>query len=375
MLDPHAVPSPCFVLEERALQRNLEVLERVQADSGASIILALKGFAMFSVFPQLRRVLAGTTASSLFEARLGYEEFGPNVHAYAPAYIERDWDELARYCKHITFNSLAQFERYHKRGNGNSFGLRINPEYSPVKTDLYNPCVRGSRFGVRAAQVSSGLPPDVQGLHCHNLCESDSAAVARTLEQIERLFGHLLPAVKWLNLGGGHLMTRRGYDVDHLIAQLTAFRARHPHVDIILEPGSAVAWQTGVLVATVQDVVEADGIRTAILDASFATHMPDCLEMPYRPEIRGASMPADGKPTYRMGGCSCLAGDMVGDYSFEKPLHIGQRLVFEDMMHYTMVKTNMFNGVNLPTIGIWHENDTFEEVRSFTYQDYRNRLS
>jgi carboxynorspermidine decarboxylase len=376
MLDPQRVPSPSFVLELAAFHRNLAIIGEVAEQAGVTIILALKGFAMFRVFPEVRQVVPGVTASSLNEALLGAREFGGAVHACAPVYLENEFDEIARVSQHITFNSVAQYERFRARCPNASCGLRINPEYSEVKTDLYNPCVAGSRLGVRAEQLSSGLPDGIEGLHSHNLCECDSYALAQTLANIERLFGHLLPTLKWLNLGGGHLMTRDGYDRQHLIRILREFRQRYPHIEVILEPGAAFAWRTGVLVATVLDIVENCGIRTAILDCSFAAHMPDCLEMPYTPEARGA-LAADAETGWRcrLGGCSCLAGDYVGDFVFPAPLCAGDRVVFEDMMHYTMVKTNMFNGINLPTIGIWHPDDTFELVRNFDYEDYRNRLS
>ncbi|MDX9980261.1 MAG: carboxynorspermidine decarboxylase [Lentisphaeria bacterium] len=373
---PADLPSPCFVLEQAALRRNLAVLARVQREAGVKIILALKGFAMHAAFPEVRRVLPGCTASSLYELRLAHEEFGGEVHAYAPVYPERDFPEYARHCTHLTFNSLAQCERFRDRAPGVSLGLRVNPQYSPVETDLYNPCVPGSRLGIRAELLGDRLPAGVEGLHVHNLCESAAEATARTLLAIEEHFGRFLPDLRWLNLGGGHLMTRAGYDLDGLIAALRAFRQRHPHLEIILEPGSAVAWDTGVLVATVEDVVASGGIHTAILDASFATHMPDCLEMPYRPNVEDAWEPDGRGWECRLGGCSCLAGDFVAGYAFAQPLRPGDRVVFRDMMHYTMVKTNTFNGIPLPAIGILGEDGGFQLVQTPDYhRDYRNRLS
>ncbi|MBN2451774.1 MAG: carboxynorspermidine decarboxylase [Lentisphaeria bacterium] len=376
MLDPLRVPSPCFVLEEDAFRRNLAVIADVQRRAGVRFLLALKGFAMWRVFPWVREVVAGATASSLHEARLAFEELGGEVHAYAPAYREKEWEALLGCCTHVTFNSLAQQARFGPRSAGRSCGLRINPEYSPVPTALYNPCAEGSRLGIRAEALAAGLPAGIEGLHSHNLCESDSLALERTLAQIERLFGHLLGEARWLNLGGGHLVTAATYDRDHAVRTLREFGGRHPGLAVFLEPGSAFAWQAGVLVATVEDIVTNGPIRTAVLDTSFATHMPDCLEMPYRPAVRGAVAPAgEGVHVYRLGGISCLAGDFVGDYGFREPLRPGDRLVFEDMLHYTMVKTTTFNGVNLPAIGIWHADDTFECVRRFGYADYRSRLS
>lgn len=372
------VPSACFVLEEASLRRNLEIMKRVQEASGANIILALKGFAMFSTFSMIRQYLHGTTASSLYEARLGYEEFGDEVHAYSPAYFEDEIDELMRYCNHITFNSPAQWERFRKKIKSNhrdiSCAIRINPEYSEVETDLYNPCAIGSRLGVTADEIGSQLPEGIEGLHFHTLCESDSYALERTLKAVEDRFGHLLQQAKWLNMGGGHLMTRKGYDIDHLISLIRNIRNKYD-LDVILEPGSAVAWQTGYLTSTVEDIIDSRGIYAVVLDVSISAHMPDCIEMPYKPIVLGAKDAAPDQPAYRLGGLTCLAGDYVGDYSFDKPLRIGDKIIFNDMMHYTMVKTTFFNGVRHPSIGIWHEDNTFELVRKFGYEDYKNKLS
>lgn len=372
------VPSACFVLEEASLRRNLEIMKRVQEASGANIILALKGFAMFSTFSMIRQYLHGTTASSLYEARLGYEEFGDEVHAYSPAYFEDEIDELMRYCNHITFNSPAQWERFRKKVQSNhrdiSCAIRINPEYSEVETDLYNPCAIGSRLGVTADEIGSQLPEGIEGLHFHTLCESDSYALERTLKAVEDRFGHLLQQAKWLNMGGGHLMTRKGYDIDHLISLIRNIRSKYD-LDVILEPGSAVAWQTGYLTSTVEDIIDSRGIYAVVLDVSISAHMPDCIEMPYKPVVLGATDAIPDQPAYRLGGLTCLAGDYVGDYSFDRPLRIGDKIIFNDMMHYTMVKTTFFNGVRHPSIGIWHEDDTFELVRKFGYEDYKNKLS
>ena len=371
-------PSPCFVLEESRLRANLELLAHVQRESGAKIILALKGFAMYGTFPLVRQYLPGVTASSLSEARLGREEHGGEVHAYCTAYIDEDFDAIAAIASHVTFNSVGQFERYRGRLAGKSAGLRINPEYAEVETDLYNPCVPGSRLGVTAAQLGMKLPEGVEGLHFHTLCEKGSDTLERTLEHVEARFGALLDQVRWLNMGGGHAITRKGYDVDKLIALVRATRARHPNLEeIVLEPGSAVGWQTGELVSTVLDIVDNGGVRTAMLDASFSAHMPDCLEMPYRPTVLGAkndAAPDEPGHRYHLGGQTCLAGDFMADYVFEKPLAVGDRVVFWDMIHYTMVKTTTFNGVNLPAIAIAREDGRLEVLKRFGYEEYKSRL-
>jgi carboxynorspermidine decarboxylase len=382
------IPSPCYVLNEAKLRRNLELLKRVQDEAGVEIICALKGFAMFSAFPLVSQYLTGATASSLNEARLIANEWGTKAHTYAPAYRDDEFDEILELSSHLTFNSWSQWERFRERvGAWNqqqrtnneqpiSCGIRINPQYSEVATDLYNPCIPGSRLGVVRSALPDRLPPEVEGLHFHTLCENDSHTLERTLHAVELRFGDLLQQVKWLNMGGGHLITRADYDPDHLIGVLKAFKAKFPHLHVILEPGSAVGWQTGVLVSTVLDVLDAQGIDVAILDTSFSNHMPDTLEMPYKPRVLGAdSDPVPGKPSYRLGGMTCLAGDYMGDYSFEKPLQVGDKVVFDDMIHYTMVKTTTFNGVNLPGIGIWQEEETFRLVRSYGYESYRDRLS
>lgn len=377
MIDYQHIPSPCFVLNENKLRENLETINRVKSESRTEIILAFKAFAMWSAFPIIREYIPCSTASSLAEARLAFEEMGSKAHTYAPAYSEKEFGDIIKYSSHITFNSLAQFEKFsaHAISKGISCGLRINPEYSEVETDLYNPCSPGSRLGILAEALGSQLPEGVEGLHFHNLCESNSFALEKTLLSVEKKFGHLLHQVKWLNMGGGHLMTRDGYNVDHLIMVLKSFRAKYPHLHLILEPGSAFAWRTGELVSTVLDIVENKGIKTAMLDVSFSCHMPDCLEMPYKPAIVGATDPISGKPTYRMGGNSCLAGDFVGSWSFDKELQPGDLIVFEDMIHYTMVKTTMFNGVSHPSIGIWTKENEFRLVREFGYEDYKGRLS
>ncbi len=376
MIDFSAIPSPCYLLDEQLLDANLAVIDRVRKESGAEIIVALKACAMWSIFPKLARLSDGATASSLAEARLVLEEFGQKSHTYAPVYTDRNIDEILRCSSHITFNSLGQYRRFGERAlaQGLSCGLRINPGYSPVETDIYNPCVAGSRLGVVPEQLRE-LPAGIEGLHFHVLCESRPCHLRLALEAVEKNFGHLLDQIKWLNMGGGHLMTHADYDCDELIAILREFKARHPHLRLILEPGSAFTWRTGYLVSTVEDIVENGGVKTAMLDVSFACHMPDCLEMPYKPAIIGAHDPEEGETKWRMGGTSCLAGDFYGDWAFDHELKVGEKIVFEDMIHYTMVKTTMFNGVHHPSIAIAHRNGEVEMVREFGYEDFKTRMS
>ncbi len=378
-IDYSKIPSPCYVLDEQLLHHNLALIKSVGEAAGVEIILAFKGFAMWSAFSVVRQYITGAAASGLHEARLAHEEMKTRAHTFSPAFMEQEFDEILGYSSHITFNSLGQLNRFLPRvkqsGKKVSIGLRVNHEFSEVETSLYNPCSPGSRLGVLASELNGKLPDGLEGLHFHSLCESYPTDLEKTLEAFEEKFGNLIPRVKWVNFGGGHLMTRKGYDVEHLIRILKDFKERH-NVHVILEPGSAFAWETGVLVSTVQDVVKNKGVKTAILDVSFTAHMPDCLEMPYKPRIEGAYFdPIEGKPTYRMGGNSCLAGDYVGDWSFDKELQPGDRIVFEDMIHYTMVKTTTFNGVPHPSIGIWDDKTAFRLVRKFGYEDYKNRLS
>ncbi len=382
------------MLDERALECNLAIIDLVRRESGAEIIVALKACAMWSIFPELARHSDGATASSLNEARLVAEEYGASAHTYAPVYTDVDFEAITQHSNHITFNSLDQYERFGPQAllRGVSCGLRVNPGYSPVETELYNPAKPGSRLGIE--QLDS-LPQGIEGLHFHVLCESGAEYFAKALEAFETRFGHLLdapdpktdaPQLRWLNCGGGHLMTREGYDIELLINTIKALRAKHPHLRIILEPGSAFTWRTGFLVSRVEDIVERAGIRTAMLDVSFACHMPDCLEMPYKPSIVGAHNTQSGEQGYRLGGNSCLAGDWMGEWTFEsqssddpqpatRDLQIGDRVVFEDMIHYTMVKTTMFNGVRHPSIAIWQKNDLLKIVKEFTFEDYKNRMS
>ncbi|MBQ2786358.1 MAG: carboxynorspermidine decarboxylase [Bacteroidaceae bacterium] len=380
------VPSPCYVMEEALLRRNLKLISRVAREADVEIILAFKAFALWKSFPIFREYINSVTASSIHEARLAREEFGSLAHTFSPAYTDEEFDEIMRCSSHISFNSLTQYQRFYERTkdapHSISCGIRINPEYSEIETELYNPCAPGSRFGVTADSLPDDLPSGIEGFHCHCHCESDSYALEHTLEHIERKFGRWLSCLKWLNLGGGHLMTRADYDVEHLIGLLKGLKSRYPDLHIILEPGSAFAWQTGSLVSSVVDVVESRGIRTAILNVSFTCHMPDCLEMPYQPRVTGAeSLDADavkGAPfnenIYRLGGNSCLSGDYMGSWRFQAPLRVGDRIVFEDMIHYTTVKTNMFNGISHPSIALLHVDGELEILKQFVYEDYRDRM-
>jgi carboxynorspermidine decarboxylase len=375
LLNP-AILSPCYVCEEAKLEANLQLMQHVQQQTGVEIILALKGFAMWSTFGLVSKYLQGSTASAVWEARLGKEEIGKQVHAYSPAFKPVDIDQLVELANHISFNSLGQWARYKSQiiAAGVSPGLRVNPEHREAETELYDPSAPGSRLGIKAQDLAGADLSGIDGFHIHNLCESDSYATERTIKTVEQKFAFWLPHLKWVNFGGGHLMTSKGYDVDHLIAVLKAFKARHPHLNVILEPGSAVAWQTGTLVCEVVDIVEnRDAI--AILDISATAHMPDVLEMPYRPEVRGAGKAGEKAHTYRFGGNSCLAGDAIDLYSFDHPLQIGERIIFEDMIHYTMVKTTFFNGVEHPSIGILHKDNSFQVVRKFEYEDFKDKLS
>ena len=377
MIDYSQIPSPCYVLDEVLLRKNLQLIRSVKERAGVEIILAFKAFALWKVFPIIREYISHSTASSLSEARLAYEEMGSKAHAYAPVYKKDEFCAIADYSSHITFNSLQQFFDYSSetKKKNISCGLRINPEFSDVKTDLYNPCAPGSRLGVTLDTLGESLPNGIEGLHFHTLCESSSHDLEKTLSEVERKFGKFFHQIKWLNMGGGHLMTRDGYNVEHLIDILKRFKSKYPHLQLILEPGSAFVWQTGVLVSTVQDIVVNKEIKTAILDISFACHMPDCLEMPYKPSIVGATDEIEGKPTYRMGGNSCLSGDFCGFWSFDRELKIGDRIVFEDMIHYTTVKTTMFNGVSHPSIGLWTLDNEFKLLRQYSYEDYKSRMS
>ena len=377
------VQTPMYIVEENLLRDNLSLIRDVAQRADIEIILAFKAFALWKTFPIIREYISSTTASSLSEARLAYEEFGAPAHTFSPAYTDSEIGQIAECSSHLTFNSLSQYERMAAKArsaNGNlSFGLRVNPEYSEISTLLYNPCAPGTRFGISADKLPATLPADIEGFHCHCHCESGSDVFQRTLVHIEDKFSKWFPQLKWINFGGGHLMTRDDYDVELLVSMLKEFHKRYPWLKVILEPGSAFAWQTGVLVAQVVDIVEDKNIKTAILDVSFTCHMPDCLEMPYQPEVRGAESVemerATEKNTYRLGGNSCLSGDFMGSWRFDHPLEIGEKLIFEDMIHYTTVKTNMFNGITHPAISMLKSDGKLQKMRVFGYSDYKNRMN
>jgi len=372
------IPTPCYVVNTGLIKRNLAILQTVQQRTGAKIILALKGFAMFSLFPLIREYLYGTTASSLNEARLGHEEFGGETHVYAVAYRDEEFAELLRLAHHITFNSFSQWRRFKAQALAAQapvrFGIRINPRYSEVDVDLYNPCRPGSRFGMTRDHFAGADLEGLSGLHFHTLCEQNADVLERTLTVVEQQFGDLFERLEWLNMGGGHHISRPDYDVDRLCRTIERFRARLD-LDIYLEPGEAIALNTGYLVTSVLDIFRSE-VDVAILDTSATAHMPDVLEMPYRPDIAGAGQPGEQAHTYRLGGLTCLAGDVIGDYSFPAPLAVGQKLVFTDMAHYTMVKNTTFNGINLPAIAIYDpDRDDLNIVKTFGYEAYRSRLS
>ena len=370
--------TPIYIIEESKLRRNLKLIASVAAKADIEIILAFKAFALWKTFPIFREYIHSTTASSLSEAKMAFEKFGAPAHTYSPAYTDGEFDEIVRCSSHLSFNSLSQYERFHQRAKTVSIGLRVNPEYSEVGTLLYNPCAPGTRFGVTADKLPEQLPADIEGFHCHCHCESGADVFQHSLAHIEEKFSRWFPQLKWINFGGGHLMTRKDYDVDLLISMMQDFHCRYPWLKVILEPGSAFAWQTGPLVSHVVDIVEDKGIKTAILDVSFTCHMPDCLEMPYQPDVRNAESveleKATEPCTYRLGGNSCLSGDFMGSWRFEKELQVGDEVIFEDMIHYTTVKTNTFNGITHPSIGMLHEDGTMEVLRRFGYEDYLNRM-
>lgn len=365
------------------MRRNLELITKVARDADVSIIMAFKANALWRTFHVVREYVTASTASSLNEMRLGNEELGGDVHTYCPAYTPATIGEFLAGSSHITFNSLSQWERFRKNveeynathpDKRVSPGVRVNPMCSVIETDLYNPAMPGSRFGVTADIIGERLPDGIEGLHFHALCESTSYDLERVLAAFEEQFGRHLPQVKWVNMGGGHLMTREGYDTNHLVELLRGFKSRYPWLKVILEPGSAFMWRTGDLITSVVDVVENQGVKTAIIDASFACHMPDCLEMPYKPAITESVEPAEGLPLYRLGGNSCLSGDFVGDWAFARPLKIGDKLTLEDMNHYTTVKTTMFNGIQHPDMVWCDASGECTLLRRFTYDDYKNRM-
>ena len=376
------IKMPAYILEEEKLRRNLSLIKGVADEAGIEIILAFKAFALWKTFPIFREYINSTTASSLSEARLAYEEFGAPAHTFSPAYTDLEIEDIARMSSHLTFNSLSQYSRHHTKAletNSNlKLGIRVNPEYSEVGTDIYNPCAPGTRFGVLASQLPERLPEDITGFHCHCHCESGADVFQRTLVHIEEKFSKWFDQLEWINFGGGHLMTRKDYDIRLLIDILKDFKKRYPNLKVILEPGSAFAWQTGPLVCHVVDVVENKGIKTAILDVSFTCHMPDCLEMPYWPTVRGAETIegeyGEGENIYRLGGNSCLSGDWMQSWKFDHALQIGETVIFEDMIHYTTVKTCTFNGITHPDICLLKKNGELQVLRHFDYQDYKNRM-
>ena len=376
------IKMPAYILEEEKLRRNLSLIKGVADEAGIEIILAFKAFALWKTFPISREYINSTTASSLSEARLAYEEFGAPAHTFSPAYTDLEIEDIARMSSHLTFNSLSQYSRHHTKAletNSNlKLGVRVNPEYSEVGTDIYNPCAPGTRFGMLASQLPERLPEDITGFHCHCHCESGADVFQRTLVHIEEKFSKWFDQLEWINFGGGHLMTRKDYDIRLLIDILKDFKKRYPNLRVILEPGSAFAWQTGPLVSHVVDVVENKGIKTVILDVSFTCHMPDCLEMPYWPTVRGAETIegeyGEGENIYRLGGNSCLSGDWMQSWRFDHALQIGETVIFEDMIHYTTVKTCTFNGITHPDICLLKKNGELQVLRHFDYQDYKNRM-
>jgi len=380
-LDTRRVPSPCFVVDEVALEENLQVLDRVQRASGARVLLALKAFSMFSLAPLVMRYLKGTCASGLHEARLGREAFGGEVHTFCAAFTEPALAEVLEISDHVVFNSPSQWERFGRlaraaaaRRPGLRLGLRVNPEHSEGEVPLYDPCAPYSRLGIPRARFPDDALEGISGLHFHTLCEQNVGPLERTVAALEEKFGEFIPGMEWINFGGGHHVTRPDYDVDALVRLVGDFQARHG-VRVYLEPGEAVALHAGVLVSEVLDLPW-NGMPLAVLDTSATCHMPDVIEMPYRPQLIDAGVPGEHPHTYRLGGQTCLAGDVIGDYSFPEPLRVGQRLVFEDMAHYTMVKTNTFNGIPLPSIAIWNSaTDRLRVVREFRYEDFKGRLS
>ncbi|AHM65377.1 carboxynorspermidine decarboxylase [Paenibacillus polymyxa] len=377
-IDITGLPSPCYLVDERLLVKNLEVLNSVQERTGCSILLALKGFSMFSTFPLVGKYLKGVTSSSLFEARLGREKMDKEVHVYAPAYVDSEFDELLEYVDHIVFNSFDQLKRFKSRVQGVTskkidIGIRVNPEYSEIETPLYDPCYNNSRMGVTLANFRPEDLDGVDGIHFHTMCEQNSDTLERTIKVVDEKFGPYIKQMKWLNFGGGHHITREDYDLDTLVRCIQYFQDKYG-VQVYLEPGEAIALNTGYLVATVLDTMK-NGMDIAILDTSAECHMPDVLAMPYRPNIIGAGKPGEYAHTYRLGGLTCLAGDVIGDYSFKEPLKPGDKLVFCDMAHYTMVKNHMFNGVNLPAIASYNDEEGIKVIRQFSYEDFSSRLS
>ena len=375
--------TPFYIVYEDRLRKNLSLIKSVEQQANVKIIMAFKANALWKTFKIISEYCSSSTASSINEMKLSLDELGNDVHAYCPVYTDDTIHDFIKGCSHITFNSISQYSKYrelieeHNSLNNKkiSCGIRINPECSIIDTDIYNPCMPGSRFGVTAEQIGDNLPSGIDGLHFHALCESTSYDLEKVLTVVAQKFDNLLRQAKWLNMGGGHLMTKEGYNIKHLVSLLNDFHSKYPNLELIMEPGSAFTWRTGDLVASVLDIVENRGIKTAIVDVSFACHMPDCLEMPYKPTITEALIAVDKtKPTYRIGGNSCLSGDFIGDWSFDEELKVGDRLTFEDMNHYTTVKTTMFNGIQHPSILFAHSNGLIETLREFEYIDYKSRM-
>jgi len=374
------IPSPCYVMEENLLKKNIKLIRDISEKTGNEIIFALKSFSMWSVFPLFRDNVPGATASSLYELKLWAENINQKAHIYSPAYDDASFQEIMELSDHITFNSLSQYNRFYplikKSGKNISVALRINPEYSEVKEAVYDPCSPGSRLGITVDNLGDKLPEGIDGLHFHTLCESGAQALKNTIKVVEEKFGKYFSQIKWINMGGGHLITDKKYDIPLLISTLKDFNLKYPNLKVYLEPGSAFTWNAGFLKTTVEDIVENHGIKTAIINASFAAHMPDCLEEPYQPEIRNAKMGIlPGKSVYRIGGNTCLSGDFYGFWSFDKELEPGDNLIFENMMTYTMVKTTFFNGVKHPSIGMINSDGKFQLIRKFNFEDFKNRLS
>lgn len=374
-VDLSQVPSPCYVLEESLLIKNLERLQYVQQAADISIICALKGYALHATFPLLRQYLAGATASSLHEARLVFEAMGVKSHTYCAAYVPADFEAIQLYSSHLTFNSLSEWQRWKDKIQlGVSCGLRVNPGYSEISTPLYDPCQPESRLGIARHLLGDTLPEGIEGLHFHALCENQAETLEKVIESFIKLYDPLIRQAKWVNMGGGHFITKENYNIDKLIEILKRFREKYPNLEeVVLEPGTSIGYNTGYLVSTVLDIVQNGQTPVAMLDVSFTCHMPDCLEMPYKPNIIGSVK--EGAYTYAMGGLSCLAGDMMGNWTFDNPLQPGDKIVFDDMIHYTMVKTTTFNGINLPSIGIWTKEQQFKLLNSYGFEDYKNRLS
>jgi carboxynorspermidine decarboxylase len=367
------IPTPCYVCEEELLEENLKILQSIQEKSGAKILLALKGFAFTALLDKVGKVLHGCSASGLHEAMLACEYVNKEVHTYSPAFKKEEFEKIVKISDHIIFNSFEQWMQFKPMALGKvSCGIRINPEVSAAPTDLYNPCAPFSRLGVTVKNFKPQLLDGIEGLHFHALCEQNVDALRAVLQSFEEKFKNYIPKMKWINFGGGHHITRKDYDIKGLIELIREFRKKYDNIPVYLEPGEAVGWETGALVASVLDIVD-NGMKIAILDTSAEAHMPDTLAMPYRAMIRGAANPNEKAYTYRLGGNTCLAGDIMGDYSFDEPLHVGDKIIFEDMIHYTIVKNTTFNGIKLPDLGVLRKNGKFEVVKTFGYEEYRRR--